>query len=69
MADKKEMSFEEKLKRLEEVVAKIEGEELPLQETLSLYKEGKTLIKELQKELKEAEEKVGDLAVSEEDLR
>lgn len=69
MADKKEMSFEEKLKRLEEVVSKIEGEELPLQETLSLYKEGKTLIKELQKELKEAEEKVGDLAVSEEDLR
>lgn len=62
-------SFEEKLKRLDEVVGKIEGEELPLQEMLSLYQEGKTLIKELQKELKEAEEKVGSLAVDEEDLK
>lgn len=69
MAEKKEMSFEEKLKRLDEVVAKIEGEELPLQEVLSLYQEGKTLIKELQGELKEAEEKVGNLAVNEEDLK
>ena len=69
MAEKKEMSFEEKLKRLDEVVAKIEGEELPLQEVLSLYQEGKTLIKELQRELKEAEEKVGNLAVNEEDLK
>ena len=69
MAEKKEMSFEEKLKRLDEVVAKIEGEELPLQEVLSYYQEGKTLIKELQSELKAAEEKVGNLAVNEEDLK
>lgn len=69
MAEKKEKSFEEKLNRLDEVVGKIEGEELPLQEVLSLYQEGKTLIKELQGELKEAEEKVGDLAVNEEDLK
>ncbi len=69
MAEKKEMSFEEKLKRLDEVVAKIEGEELPLQEVLSLYQEGKTLIKELQGELKAAEEKVGNLAVNEEDIK
>ncbi len=69
MAEKKEMSFEEKLKRLDEVVAKIEGEGLPLQEVLSLYQEGKSLIKELQGELKAAEEKVGNLAVGEEDLK
>ncbi len=69
MAEKKEMSFEEKLRRLDEIVAKIEGEELPLQETLSLYQEGKILIKELQGELKAAEEKVGSLSVSEEDLK
>lgn len=69
MADKKEMSFEEKLKRLDEVVEKIEGEELPLQEVLSLYQEGKNLIKELQTELKVAEEKVGKLSVNEEDLK
>ena len=69
MAEKKEKSFEEKLNRLDEVVGKIEGEELPLQEVLSLYQEGKTLIKELQSELKAAEEKVGSLSVSEEDLK
>ncbi len=69
MVEKKEMSFEEKLRRLDEIVAKIEGEELPLQETLSLYQEGKVLIKELQGELKAAEEKVGSLSVSEEDLK
>ena len=69
MVEKKELSFEEKLKRLDEVVGKIEGEELPLQEVLSLYQEGKTLIKELQGELKAAEEKVGNLAVNEEDLK
>lgn len=69
MAEKKEMSFEEKLKRLDEVVSKIEGEELPLQEVLSLYQEGKALIKDLQGELKAAEEKVGNLTVNEEDLK
>ena len=69
MAEKKEKSFEEKLNRLDEVVGKIEGEELPLQEVLSLYQEGKALIKELQSELKAAEEKVGKLSVSEEDLK
>ncbi len=69
MAEKKEMSFEEKLNRLNEIVGKIEGETLPLQQTLSLYKEGKTLIGELQKELSEAEKKVGDLSVSDEDIK
>lgn len=69
MSEKKQMSFEEKLKRLDEVVGKIEGDELPLQEVLSLYQEGKTLIKELQSELKDAEEKVGKLSVNEDDLK
>ncbi len=69
MAEKKEMSFEEKLNRLNEIVGKIEGETLPLQETLALYKEGKTLIAELQKELSDAEKKVGDLSVSDEDVK
>jgi exodeoxyribonuclease VII small subunit len=69
MSDKKTMSFEDKLKRLEEVTEKIEGEDLPLQEVLSLYEEGKKLAMELQKELKEAEEKVAELNVSTDDLK
>ena len=67
--EKKQMSFEDKLKRLEEVDERIEGEELPLQEVLALYQEGKTLIKELQDELKTAEEKVEKITASEEDLK
>ena len=69
MENEKKMTFEAKLNRLNEIVSKIEGQTLPLQETLSLYKEGKALIEDLQKELSEAEKKVGDLKVDEEDIK
>ena len=39
-------------------ITKIEGENLPLEEALKAFEEGKTLIASLEKELKEAEEKV-----------
>ncbi len=58
MAEQTGLTFEEKLKRLNEIVSKIEGNTLPLQESMDLYSEGKKLIEELQKELKEAEEKI-----------
>ena len=58
MAEQTGLTFEEKLKRLNEIVAKIEGNTLPLQESMDLYSEGKKLIEELQKELKESEEKI-----------
>ena len=51
-------SFEERLSRLNEIVTKIEGEVLPLDEAMACFEEGKALIDSLQKELKEAEEKV-----------
>ena len=51
-------TFESRLARLNEIVAKIEGETLPLDEAMKAYEEGKKLIESLQKELKEAEEKV-----------
>ncbi len=51
-------SFEARLKRLNEIVSKIEGEVLPLEETMALYEEGQKLIKELSSELNDAEEKV-----------
>lgn len=62
-------TFEEKLNRLNEIVSKIEGESLPLQESLALYQEGKKLINELSKELEEAEKKIGELSVSQSDLK
>ena len=57
MAEEKKnvTNFEVNLKRLNEIVEKIENNTLPLEESLKLYKEGKTLISNLQDALKEAE--------------
>ena len=52
------LSFEARLGRLNEIVAKIEGETLPLEEAMALFQEGRQLIDGLQKELAEAEAKV-----------
>ena len=60
MAEEK-IEFEKSLKTLEEIVAKVEGETLPLEESLKLYEEGKKLIASLEKTLKEAERKVEEL--------
>ncbi len=49
--EKKKLSFEEKLMRLEEIVAASEQGKLPLEETLRLHEEGEKLIKELRGEL------------------
>lgn len=51
-------TFEARLARLNELVAKIEGENLPLDEAMKAFEEGRKLIASLEKELKEAEEKV-----------
>lgn len=60
MAEEK-MNFEKSLKRLDEIVSKIENETLELEESLKLYEEGKKLIASLEKTLKEAEHKVEEL--------
>ena len=51
-------TFEDKMKRLDEIVAVMDTNEFPLDETLKMYEEAQQLIKELEKELKEAKEKV-----------
>ncbi len=50
--------FEKEMKRLDEIVTNISSEKLPLDECLTLYKEGQEIVKKLEKALKEAEEKV-----------
>ena len=40
------------MKRLDEIVANISSEKLPLDECLALYKEGQEIIKKLEKALK-----------------
>ena len=51
----KKQSFEEKLKRLEEIVELLDMGEIPLEEMLKNYEEGIALTKELRKYLNEAE--------------
>ena len=54
----KKLDFESSLKRLEEIVNKISAGKISLDESLALYKEGQEIIKDLEKQLKEAEDKV-----------
>ena len=56
--EEKQFDFEKEMKRLDEIVANISSEKLPLDECLALYKEGQEIIKKLEKALKDAEEKV-----------
>lgn len=56
--EKKKLSFEEKLARLEKIVSDAEQGKLPLEETLRLHEEGEKLIKELREELSSAEKKL-----------
>jgi len=52
------MDFEKKLKRLEEIVLKMEKGDLPLEESLKLFEEGVKLSRECHKRLSEAESQV-----------
>ena len=51
-------SFEEKMKKLNEIVEKLSDESVSLNDSLNLYVEGKELIKELFKYITEAKAKV-----------
>lgn len=53
-----DISFEEALKRLEEVVARLEAGNLPLEESLALFQEGMDLVKKCEALLDAAEGKI-----------
>ncbi|MEO0566787.1 MAG: exodeoxyribonuclease VII small subunit [Pseudomonadota bacterium] len=52
------MSFEEAMKALEEVVTRLERGDVPLEESIKLYERGAELKKRCEVKLAEAEEKV-----------
>lgn len=52
------MDFEKKLSRLEEIVAKMEAGDLPLEDSLKFFEEGVKLSQECNKQLAQAEQKV-----------
>ena len=54
----KEMKFEDGLKRLEEIVAKLESGNLPLDDSLKLFEEGVKLVRFCNERLAEAQQKV-----------
>lgn len=58
MAEKKKMSLEDAMARLEEVVAQLEGEKLPLEKSLKLYEEGIKLASLCAGELESAKRKI-----------
>lgn len=51
------LTFEQKLARLNEIVSQIDNNKLGLEESLKVYEEGMTLIKDLEETLNAANEK------------
>ena len=58
------LPFEEALKKLETIVAAMEGEDLPLESLLAKYEEGTRLARTCQEKLAEAELKIQELEKS-----
>ena len=67
MSDKKEMSFEKAVKELEEIVMKMEGGDLNLDENIKCFEKGNKLAEFCEKQLKVAEKKVEVLLGKNED--
>lgn len=61
MAEKKELTYEEAMTRLEKIVAMLETDTLSLDESLKLFEEGTTLARFCNKTLDEAELKITKL--------
>ena len=61
VADIERMSFESNLKRLEQIVAQLEGDRLELNTSLKLFEEGIELLRQASEELNETEVKVKEL--------
>lgn len=59
------MTFEESMKRLDEIVSKMEKEELSLEETIKLYEEASGLSDKCRKDLEEAKLKITTLSSGE----
>lgn len=58
LEDKSEITFEDALKRLEEVVRRLETQEMTLEESIGLFQEGIALSRLCQSKLEEAEGRI-----------
>ena len=55
---KKVLSFEEGMKALEQLVEKLSGSELALEESIALYEEGRVLAAQLSAQLEEQKKRI-----------
>ena len=62
---KKELSFEEGMQKLENIVSKLESNNVGLEEAISLFKEGSSLTKFLKQNLDKAELEIKKLTKDE----
>lgn len=58
MAEKKELSFEENLEKLEAIVKKLESGEVPLDDAINEFNEAMKLAKKCDEKLKNAEDSI-----------
>lgn len=58
MAEKKELTFEENLEKLETIVKNLESGDTPLDEAIDKFTEAMKLVEVCDKKLKTAEEKI-----------
>ena len=64
MTKKSTVNFESSLKKLEEIVSKLEDGDISLEDSVKSFEEGIGLVKECQKQLSDAELKVKKLLES-----
>ena len=58
MAEKKKLSLEEAMEKLEKIVAEMENDKLPLERSLKLYEEGVKLVALCSDQLEAAKRKI-----------
>ena len=62
--EKPELSLEARLRRLEEILARMESDQVPLEEALDLFEEGVAHVREAERVLAAAELRVEELLAS-----
>jgi exodeoxyribonuclease VII small subunit len=65
MANEQELSFEQAMEQLEDIVRKLEEGNVPLEEAISIYKKGMELSKLCHDKLQNAEEQLAKLMTEE----
>ena len=58
---KKELTFEDSMNRLDEIVSLLEQNNEPLDKTIELFEEGLTLVKNCETKLKTFESKIAEI--------